>query len=60
MCSFQDAGWRQTQKSRRANWLMRLCAKPDLEKTAEQEARDVRVHRHEARALEQKSRKGFA
>jgi len=39
--SFQDVGWQQAQKSRRAGWLMRLDAKPDLEKTAEQVARYV-------------------
>jgi hypothetical protein len=39
--AFQDVGWRQAQKSRRAIWLMRLNAKPDLEKTAEQVTRHI-------------------
>ncbi|MFL5705034.1 MAG: hypothetical protein ACJ8AG_19695 [Ktedonobacteraceae bacterium] len=34
-------GKQQAQKSRRANWLMRLDAKPDLEKTVEQVTRDI-------------------
>jgi hypothetical protein len=31
---FKTRDKRQAQKSRRADWLMRLNAKPDLEKTA--------------------------
>jgi hypothetical protein len=39
---------------------MRLCAKPDLEKTAEQVTRHVHAIAHETRTSEQKSRKGLA
>jgi hypothetical protein len=39
---------------------MRLNAKPDLEKTAEQVTRHVHALKHETRASEQKSRRGFA
>jgi hypothetical protein len=37
-------GSQQAQKSRRADWLMRLFAKPDLEKTVWQAARDIHIH----------------
>ena len=40
---FKMQGKQQAQKSRTATWLMRLYAKPDLEKMVEQGTRDIHV-----------------
>ncbi len=40
-------GKSQAQKSRIANWLMRLYAKPDLEKTVEQVTRAIHVQKRD-------------
>jgi len=49
-------GKQQAQKSRRADWLMRLYAKPDLEKTVWQVTRDIHVHRRDAEHARSSSR----